>query len=100
MNKVILVLFSFKSDNFEFRKMDNTAFIQGETIEYLLSEKQLLLWQWAQSLPNKEFSRKDAIEATGFPARTVESIIKKLFEMKKLIRIGQGRSVRYKISNS
>ena len=74
--------------------------LQGETIEYLLSEKQLLLWQWAQSLPNKEFSRKDAIEATGFPARTVESIIKKLFEMKKLIRIGQGRSIRYKINNS
>ncbi len=31
---LILVLFSFKSDNFEFRKMDNTAFIQGETIEF------------------------------------------------------------------
>ena len=73
--------------------------LQGETIEYLLSEKQLTLWQWAQTLPNKEFSRKDGIEATGFPARTVESIIKKLFEMKKLARIGQGRSVRYKISN-
>jgi hypothetical protein len=43
-----------------------------------------VIWQWAQSLPGKEFSRKDAIEATGFPARTVESIIKKLFEMKKL----------------
>jgi Fic family protein len=74
--------------------------LQGETIEYLLSEKQLALWEWAQSLPSKEFSRKDAIEATEFPARTVESIIKKLFEMKKLIRIGQGRSVRYKLSNS
>jgi Fic family protein len=73
--------------------------LQGETIEYLLSEKQLTLWQWAQTLPNKEFSRKDGIEATGFPARTVESIIKKLFEMKKLARIGQGRSVRYKLNN-
>ncbi len=73
---------------------------QDETIEHLLSEKQLAFWQWVQSLPNKEFSRKDAIEALNFPARTTEAIIKKLFEMKKLSRIGEGRAVRYKILNN
>lgn len=72
--------------------------LQGETIEHLLSEKQLALWQWAQSLPSKKFARKDAIEALEFPARTVEAIIKKLLGVKKLIKIGEGRGVRYKIS--
>ncbi|MDB2550258.1 Fic family protein [Rickettsiales bacterium] len=71
--------------------------LKGETIEYLLSEKQLHLWNWALSLDKKEFSRKDAIEETGFPARTVESIIKKLFDLKKLERIGEGRGIRYKV---
>lgn len=71
--------------------------LQGETIEHLLSEKQLALWQWAQTLPHKEFTRKDAIAALDFPARTAEAIIKKLFEMKKLTRVGEGRAVRYKV---
>ena len=46
-------------------------------IEYLLSEKQLALWNWA----NKnvlEFSRKDAVAALEFPECIVESIIKNL----------------------
>lgn len=71
--------------------------LKGETIEHLLSEKQLALWNWALSLESKEFSRKDAIEAMQFPARTVEAIIKKLFDLKTLDRIGEGRAIRYKI---
>lgn len=71
--------------------------LRGETIEHLLSEKQLKLWNWALSLEKKEFSRKDAIEATGFPPRTVEAIIKKLFDLKKLDRIGEGRGIRYRV---
>ena len=74
--------------------------LQEETIEHLLSEKQLALWQWIQTHPKSEFTRKDAIEALGFPARTVESIIKKLFEMKRLVKVGQGRGVRYKVYNN
>ena len=71
--------------------------LKGETIEHLLSEKQLELWNWALSLEKPEFSRKDAIEATGFPPRTIEGIIKKLFDLKKLERIGEGRAIRYRI---
>jgi len=62
-----------------------------------LSEKQLALWQWAQNLSKKEFARKDAIEALGFPPRTVESIIKKLLYFKKLVRIGEGRGIKYEV---
>lgn len=37
------------------------------------------------------------MEALGFPARTVEGIIKKLRDMKKLERLGQGRATRYRV---
>lgn len=71
--------------------------MEGDTIEYLLSEKQLLCWQWINEQPDKEFSRKEAVAALGLPERTVESIIKKFLEMKRLVRLGQGRATRYKL---
>lgn len=71
--------------------------IEGDNIEALLSEKQLALWEWAQARSEPTFSRKDAVEALEFPARTVEAIIKKLLELKRLERIGEGRSTRYKV---
>lgn len=70
--------------------------IEGDNIEYLLSEKQLALWDWVNKR-GLEFSRKDAVEALGFPQRTIESIIKKLVDLKRLNRIGQGKASRYKL---
>jgi hypothetical protein len=55
------------------------------------------LWQWAQSRNETDFSRKIAVEALGFPNRTVEAIIKKLVDLKRLERIGQGRAARYRV---
>lgn len=72
------------------------AIIQEDQTEHLLSEKQLALWQWVQTRNELAFSRKDAIEALGFPPRTVEAIIKKLTQMKRLERIGEGRATRYR----
>jgi Fic family protein len=71
--------------------------IGKDNIETLLSEKQLMLWQWAQTRNAPEFSRKDAVEALGFPPRTVEAIIKKLLGLKRLERAGEGRGTRYRI---
>ena len=71
--------------------------LESEQFEYLLSEKQLALWQWVQTLNSEAFSRKDAIQALGFPGRTIEAIIKKLVGMKKLERLGQGRATRYRV---
>lgn len=70
--------------------------IEGDNIEYLLSEKQTSLWKWINKI-GKEFSRKDAIEALNFSPRTVESIIKKLLDLKQVERIGQGKATRYKL---
>ena len=77
---------------------DALGLLEGSSIEMLLSEKQLALWKWAQDFP--EFSRGMAIDALGYPPRTVEAIIKKLEDMKRLERIGQGRSTRYRIKQS
>lgn len=70
--------------------------IEGDNIEYLLSEKQLLLWNWIVE-QSTEFSRKDAVNALGFPERTIESIIKKLVMLKRLQRLGQGKATRYRL---
>lgn len=71
--------------------------IQRDQVEHLLSEKQLALWQWAQGRTEPVFSRKDAVEALGFPPRTVEAAIKKLVQLKKLEKIGEGRATRYRL---
>jgi len=49
----------------------------------LLSQKQLKLWQWVSNECN-EFSRKQAVEALGFPQRTVESILKETSRLKAI----------------
>lgn len=73
------------------------TFMEAGSIGYLLSDKQETLWIWA--LKNKDilFGRKDAVNALGFPERTVEEIIKKLVSLKKLQRLGQGKATRYKV---
>lgn len=70
--------------------------IEGDNIEYLLSEKQLALWRWAQTKQG-EFTRSGAIAALGFPARTIETIIKKLINLNRLERLGQGKATRYRV---
>ncbi|MEI8295538.1 MAG: Fic family protein [Alphaproteobacteria bacterium] len=71
--------------------------ISGDNIEYLLSDKQRVLWQWIITSGAAEFSRRDVVSALGFPERTVESIIKKLLDLKRLERLGQGKATRYKL---
>ncbi len=74
--------------------------LEGDNIDYLLSEKQLALWQWANNRSDGFFTRKEAIEELGLVPRTAESIIKKLLGMNKIERLGQGRATRYKVSKS
>lgn len=71
------------------------ALLTQESVEEFLSVKQLQVWEFV--LSQKTFSRSDAIKATKLHARTVEYAIKKLVNMKKLERIGEGRTTRYTI---
>lgn len=68
----------------------------ADNFEYLLSAKQLALWQWAVA-KDGEFNRGDAVAALQMPARTVESIIKKLVGLKRLERLGQGKATCYRV---
>ena len=61
-----------------------------DNFEQLLSEKQLMVWNYILSLEVGEFNRKDIIAATNIPAITVESIIKKFLNMNKITKLGQG----------
>lgn len=73
------------------------SILERDQFEYLLSAKQLAFWTWAQALGRKEFSRGDVIQALGFPPRTVEQIMKKMLDMKKLEQLGRGRATRYRV---
>ena len=70
--------------------------MEEDQIEHLLSPKQLVLWEWVNTQSEAEFSRKDIIDVLGFQARTAESAIKKLLDLKKLERVGEGRATRYR----
>lgn len=87
------LLFIF--DIFHKQAIEVQALLESGQFEYLLSEKQLQFWQWTQQ--QGEFSRKTAIDALGFAPRTVEDMTKKLLDMRKLERLGQGRATRYRV---
>lgn len=72
--------------------------LEQDQFEYLLSEKQLVFWTWAQNLQGREFKRGDAIKALGFAPRTTEQIIRKFLDLKKLVKLGQGRASRYRLA--
>ena len=63
--------------------------------ENLLSKKQWEVWKWARD--TGDFSRKTAVEGLRMPPRTVESAIKKLLDLKKIERFGEGRATRYRL---
>ena len=65
--------------------------------ENLLSEKQWEVWNWARA--TGDFSRKTAVESLRMPPRTVESAIKKLLDLKKIERFGEGRATRYRLKS-
>jgi predicted HTH transcriptional regulator len=69
--------------------------VEDFPFEYVLSEKQQAFWTWAKT--QETFSRKDVVEALGYGNRTTEEIIKKLYNMKKLERFGEGRATRDRV---
>ena len=69
--------------------------ITQESVEEFLSEKQLQVWKFA--LSRETFQRADVIKATQLKARTVEQSIKKLLDMNKIKKLGQGKATRYQI---
>mgnify|MGYP001587978532 FL=1 len=68
--------------------------LSKENIEKILSEKQLTVWQYIEKV--KETSTGDIAENTKIARPTVKQTLEVLLKLKKIERIGLGRSARYK----
>ncbi len=68
--------------------------ISSENIEIILSEKQLAVWKYLQSVP--EAAPAQIRNATGIGRPTVYQILSKLLNLKKIERLGLGKSTRYR----
>lgn len=68
--------------------------LSKENIEKLLSPKQLLVWQYLLSVP--EATPGEISKKTEIARPTVSQAINVLIKLKKVERIGQGRTTRYK----
>ena len=69
--------------------------LSKENIEKILSEKQLTVWQYIEKV--KETSTGDITKKTKIARPTVKQTLDVLLRLKKIERIGLGRSARYKI---
>ena len=69
--------------------------LSKENIEKILSEKQLIVWQYIEKA--KETSTGDIAENTKIARPTVKQTLDVLLRLKRIERIGLGRGARYKI---
>ena len=69
--------------------------LSKENIEKILSEKQLAVWQYITEV--KETSTGDIAKKTNIARPTVKQTLEVLLKLKKIERVGLGRSARYKI---
>ncbi len=68
--------------------------MSGENIEDILSNKQIAVWQYLQKVD--EATNQQIADATKVAYATVRQAISKLVDLKKIERIGMGRSSRYR----
>ncbi|PIR03186.1 MAG: cell filamentation protein Fic [Candidatus Magasanikbacteria bacterium CG11_big_fil_rev_8_21_14_0_20_43_7] len=68
--------------------------LSKENIEKLLSEKQLAVWKFLQHI--EIVGTGEIATSTNIPRPTVKQALDVLLKLKKIERIGQGRSTRYK----
>ena len=72
------------------------ALLSKENIEKLMSPKQLLVWEYMQKTDG-ETSPGGIIEQTQIARPTVNQALDKLLKLKKIERIGLGRTTKYKV---
>lgn len=70
------------------------SLMSQEFIEDILSNKQIAVWQYLQSVD--EATNQQIAEVTKIAYATVRQALSKLFELKKIERVGLGRSSRYR----
>lgn len=70
--------------------------MSGENIEDILSNKQIAIWQYLQEV--NEATNQQITDATKIAYATVRQTLAKLVSLKKIERVGMGRSSRYRKS--
>ena len=68
--------------------------LSKENIERLLSKKQLIVWQYLQKV--EEATTGEIVEKVKIVRPTVKQALDRLLRLKKIERIGLGRSTRYR----
>lgn len=68
--------------------------LSKENIEKILSEKQLIIWKYIETV--KETSTGNIIKNTNVARPTVKQALEVLLKLKKIERIGLGRGARYR----
>ena len=68
--------------------------LSQENIEKILSVKQLAVWQYLQTVD--EATPKEIVQKTKISRPTVNQVLDKLIRLKKIERLGLGRSTRYR----
>jgi len=71
--------------------------LSKENIEKLLSHKQLAVWEYLNTV--EEAAPREISEKTGVARPTINQAIDKLLRLKKVERVGLGRSTRYRKIN-
>ena len=69
--------------------------LSEENIEKLLSKKQLLVWEYLQSV--EEATPLVIVKETKVKRPTVNQVLVKLLQLEKIERIGLGRGTRYRV---
>ncbi|HLC88351.1 MAG TPA: Fic family protein [Patescibacteria group bacterium] len=70
------------------------SLMSGENIEDILSGKQIVIWRYLQGVD--EATNGQITEATKISYATVRQALSKLLKLKKVVRMGMGRSSRYR----
>jgi O6-methylguanine-DNA--protein-cysteine methyltransferase len=71
-----------------------TSLISDKDLNKILSPKQLAIWQYLQKI--EEVATGEIIKNTKIARPTVKQTLNKLLRLKKIERIGLGRSTRYR----
>lgn len=66
-----------------------------ENVEKLLSPRQLEVWQYMQNAI--EVTPRELSKKLGIPRPTINQVLNKLLDLKKVERLGLGRGTRYKV---
>ena len=70
--------------------------LSAENIEKLLSPRQLEVWRYLQRVG--EATPKELSDQLGIPRPTINQVVNKLLSLKKIERLGLGRSTRYRVN--